>query len=355
MVCRHLNIWIPVLLALIGFTADDLVNAQSDLHPIALDIDFSVHQDASWSADSTRFAFFSTSGLEPSTEDDLEGVDLSLDAWRQVDLNSGELISQARWPLQPLLTPEQISTWQPRDFVYTSPDGVLGLLNHQEDGYFLVANLQTGQIAQTGQIGNLGNYNPGGFVLHWNNAGNALVAQNTTLGGTGEVFHLTIPDPNQLQDIQIVRFGNTPGTADFLVFSQEGDRLYDLSPSGDSVLLSGRDLSSLPEEAPVFDALPTLIVWNPLSDEIQIVNLEDTALPFEVAAAAFSPNDETRLLVVHHRLGLLQHDILTGETQVLAKALASVNAAYFSPDSNWLAVFENGALKFANLVDMTVS
>ncbi len=348
----HLASAVCSFLLFIVLACTPVTSAQNDVDDIVLDRDFSTYHDASWSADSSRFSFISTTGLQPAESDVLKGVNLSLDAWHQYDLTTDKLVSQSTWPLQPSLTQQQIEAWQPNNFVYTSPDGVLGFLNRVTDSQFLVINLHTNQVAETNQTGYLGDYDPQTFATGWNDTGTVLVAQNSSLGGTGIVFVVGVTNPDDFSKNTLLEFGATPATTGFLVFSQEGDRVYDLAPSGEAVLLTGRFISGLPKEAPVYDAPATLLIWDTVRDQVRPVELDDTHYPFDIAAAAFSAGDETKLLVLHRQLGLIEVDTVSGEIHVIRAALTRVNAAYFSPNSHWLAVFEEARLKFINLLEL---
>jgi len=330
-----------------SFVIGNSSSAQNNLYEIIIDHDFSTPQYVSWSADSTRFVFSSTIGIETTLQDDFEGVTFSRDAWWQYNIDTGGLVSQNVWPLQPLLTSTQIIEWKPNDFIYTSPDNSLGFLNQDIDNFFSVVNFQTGEIVKTNVEGYLENYSPDVFSIYWNNLGDILAFQDVSLGGTGFLYYLTIP--NELSNIQTLKFGATPNTSNFALFSKEGDQLYDVSPSGNFVLLSGRNISSL---IPVYQIPPMLIIWDPINDEMRTVILPETFLTFDVLDATFSSIDESKLLIVHRKWGLIQVDILTQEIQLINKDIGNAGAAFFSSNSHWLAVFEGSKLKFINIAQL---
>ena len=77
-----------------------IIIAQNELDTIEIPEDFFAYHDASWSSDSTRFSFFSTTGISRGDDENLRGVNITQDAWWGYDLASGQLSNQNRWTLQ---------------------------------------------------------------------------------------------------------------------------------------------------------------------------------------------------------------------------------------------------------------
>jgi hypothetical protein len=79
---------------------------------------------------------------------------------------------------------------------------------------------------------------------------------------------------------------------------------------------------------------------------------------YGVIAGSFAPSDETKLWLFNE-VGVVQYDILTGETTILdeslnaseATAVTIDNPAIFSPDGRYLAALAQGGLYLVDLTD----
>ncbi|MBZ0307682.1 MAG: hypothetical protein K8I82_16565 [Anaerolineae bacterium] len=322
------------------------VVAQSEFETIEIPQDFFGYRDISWSSDSTRFSFFSMTGISRQEDDVLDGVDITVDAWREYDLTTGQLSSQNRWALQPDLTEAQMNAWQPHGFIYTSPSGNLGLLSRSDDNHIWVVNFQTGQTADMNQRSLIASNEPDILAVRWSSDSQAFVIMNPAFSTTSKIIYGYLPNPEDLHSLEIYPFDTVDGNP-YRVSFMDGDKLLDISSSGEWVLLTAHE--DVPGQA-IYESGTTLMVWNPRDTSRTISWPAGSYGDLAISGAAFSPTDENSILVAHQSRGLLEYNYVTGQERVLTDTIKYYG--YFSPNAHWLGFEANARFYLIDLPDL---
>jgi hypothetical protein len=292
--------------------------------------------EVAWASDSQRFVYARAGAEMPLFSEPL---------WRQYDIQSQELASASFWPLQPTLTAEEITLFRPEGFVYTSPNGQF-LLFAQRDAeqrfVFALANRIQPQVVALHWAA--GYSSPDVTQPQWSDDSLHL-SVSFNYDGEQTTFYADIRNPDDLLTTQVYEFSELVNGVTYTTFDVLEDKLYDLSPDGEHILLVGREF--IPGDP--YAAPSQLIVWSPLSPTpVRFLHQFD---PRQIKAAGFAPGSNTQLLLADEAQGLLYYDLMTGQTTSLLPKLASSPnyLAWFSPNTEWIALFFSEQLRFLNV------
>jgi hypothetical protein len=277
-----------------------------------------------------------------------DGVVLEDGEYFAYDVQSGNLTSSSRWPLQPTLSSEEYQIFAP----YPPVDGALPPPPDSERFRFLSPNRRfmiyeagtepTRRRFATGDRDNLltrtfdvlvgQNHNTSTFFTLWSaDSRSVVIGNNPLLGDFPRYFYVT----DYTDDVQVGTIEEI--MLDALVNGREygGGYVEDISMDGQTLLMSPLDVSSI---APGVRGRVVLASYRPSDASVTIH--ENTSVRQQlITASAFDPDDE-RYIVVLQRDGIQRYNTIANTWQMLNPDVRSRDSgrAIFSPDGRYLAV-----------------
>jgi uncharacterized repeat protein (TIGR01451 family) len=291
-----------------------------------------------WSTDSKKIVF-TVGGTEHN------GIEASNEGWYQYDFDTQLLTQSTLWPLQPVLTMQELEVFRPgsiRSFqapIFLTPDGkyLLFVRDRVGSGGISAWKVWFGNRQALSTINvNTYVYNPYNGTIYFNiiwNTSSTAFTLNGTLGS----------------DSTIVEYGQVPSTGStavnvynerfFIIAGQIWQLFFpafDTANTSHSVLLK-----VLKGDGPAEPTARTqeLAIWKPLNPSTsQLFEGLDGA---KVIGGKFSLVNESYLFLVTEQ-GLIQYNTTNGASVVLN---SQINAnwgdqAYFSPDGRKLVVID---------------
>lgn len=344
-------VWLGLLVLLLVQPGASL--AQSNLDVI-VEGNFSAIDAVAWSLDNSTFVFLNR-GLQPDPVSLVVKADQPI--WKSYNVETGVLSEDLfRYPLQPDLTPDEMVTFAPLDFVLPSPSGNLlaySSLNEAERPVLTFANRITGQVLQTALWIN-GDETffkfMGGLEGYWSAEGDAFFyPQRSPYSEAVGYLQIRI-NPSDMASTQFHEFfSQTVEGKIYITYDSLEDIAFDMSDNGDQVLLLARERSLDGARNPTRNHILFPVIWYPESPES---NRRITAVAgADICNAAFTPDSQgvTFLLrdgrVVVYRL--VTNEIIELPVELPANCrLFSV----FSYDGAWVALRESRSkLRFLNL------
>jgi hypothetical protein len=305
-----------------------------------------------WSYDNQSFVFGSDA-LETNTM----GAPILLDhtVWRTFDVVTATLSAlQPEWPLQPALTAEELTSFQPSGIALSAPNG--NMLAYSRQGLLYFANRATGEIVQTPfETAGDSLFDALGLLRgFWSADSSAFLYSQGSVEFPLETFyHIRVPSGN-LQALVATPFSNVPIEGGlYVTLDTQVDRLFDLSADGNQVLLSARKSSTDPYD-PTSNQIPYLVMWYP---EQNTSNFAIRAISAEsICNAAFAPGDESQIVIILNDGQLLLYDLEVNSVAILSTALP-LDCSYgsiFSYNGAWLALHDAGSksLRFVNIAQL---
>ena len=131
--------------------------------------------------------------------------------------------------------------------------------------------------------------------------------------GAWRVFHIDIPDFNDLLNSTIREFVTLVDGVPYTTTPAIEDGLLDLSTDGQHVLLIARD-STLNETTSFYLKSPKLVIWNPYTDFVSISSPNFTIQQF--LRGSFAPDFDGRLILANQH-GLFIHNHITNQTELI--------------------------------------
>lgn len=343
-------IWFTLLIFIIRIP----VTAQESSDIVVRDR-FGTTAEHQWSSDNGQFTYYNS---ELGTSTRPLSVNADSAGWRSIEVATGSLSEgMYTWPLQPILTQAEQSALNPASYIHQSPDGNILFFPQADviegpiyDIYPLaIANRNTGQVV----IFSLGvdgvPFSPNYFKVTWSDNSHALAFKYLNFSGLVLIWHLAIPDFNDLENHTLQRFdtiiiNDLPySTTAFNAVAIEDD-LLDISADGQQVLLIGRDITN-------YDNPAELIIWNPYTGNAEVVASDFNFTAEGFVRGSFAPDGSERFLLANSR-GLFLYDLSTNQTSLIRNDEDILNANYFfSPDGTWLAVMHSGDIRFVSIRD----
>jgi hypothetical protein len=334
------------------FMLFQIVDAQSTFD-IEVDGDFSHTKAFVWSPDNENFVFINENLVPFSVE---MNPTLPLSAWQQFNLETGILSSGTTiWPLQPILSPIEISIFQPNDFVYVSPNAQLLAFGISTTGRVGIGNRATQQFVQTQIVAR----NPDfiGATALWSADSTTFIYNRGDVETFGpSVYHVWVPNPNDLSSIVTTRFDDVPIQNNTYIMSGEletEDRLFDISEDGSHTLLTAR---KIPDSLFPITNRSELVIWYPQNDSnnkiIESFNVE------QLCNASFGPNNDQQLIILLADGQIMLYDLQVNGIKRLPSPLPAMQECrttaasiqtFFSNNANWLAVVDYLSGKIAFL------
>jgi hypothetical protein len=345
---------IILLIFVLPFIIIVSVQGQSS-YTYTFDIDSNFSTDAFWSTDISHFTFRSFGNLSNITENDVvSGVILTQPLWKVVNIDLGTFDQFNIWPLQSVLSQTQMEIFEPRGFIYSSVSGRLLayphdiLLDDYDLGYPLTIADQLNNTVVETSISVIDDNSPEIFRVYWADNDSALATWRLAYDGSPLIQYLDLE--GGLGNIIEYEFqsalGNMYATVDPVI-----DILYDVSPSGNLVLLTARpiNVTSSIHAAPVH-----LIIWSPRQPQnSKIISLFADRT---ISSASFSPNNVSEILIVSEG-ELLLYNVETVQTQILNSTLIPnpLGWARFSPNGENLAIQAGNQLHIIDILPLLLT
>ena len=342
--------WIILLLSIIVlFTSAEYALSQQDSVGFILLGDFDRTEGFSWSSDSSRLTFYNYE--LGSTETPLT-VNTDSAGWQTINIATHSISSgDDVWSLQPTLTEEQINLFLPREFVYTSPDTNLLIFGREPADNLglrelVIANLTTLQVVSLGITAFSDTFSPDTFDVQWSADSHAAIVAFYDFSGAQRVFHIDISNFDNLENHLVNEFNVQIDGNPYTTTPTLEDKLLDLSVDGQAVLLIARD-STVDEFTTFYDHQPELIIWRPYTGEAEIIET-DIVIQGDFNGS-FAPNSSNTILIASPQ-GLFIHQSVT--SQLLESEHINNAYEYFSPDGEWLAIIESGAIEILSIQNL---
>ncbi len=329
-----LVIFLAVSLILsIGIKAD-LAAQQQDLAPIYSGWFTS---NPSWSSDSTKFAF----GSEGFLSDLMNGTG----QWYVYEVYTRTLSERNRWPLSsiPSITRElfeNLSTEvvEQAQFTYRSPNWRYLVSPGRREiqrpsGNFsatVLVDIQANEVFDLPLEVPAAYPAPRSFQVVWSDDSSAFTLGTAPLLVPDLSFFTYVSgyasaDASEEQTLITRNF--TEFSYDERPFNVQG--VYDLSPTGTQVLFQSVESAS---EYPVF-------IWNAETNSYR--KIADLSAPSYIQTDAMFDEAGTGFYIINDS-GIIHYELETGETTLIRADISSmwVDRAFFSPNGNWLALFD---------------
>jgi hypothetical protein len=304
---------------------------------LTLNLDSTFITEGSWSSDSQTFSYFDPSNLTNTSEGSIIfGVNLSQPLWELFALATQDLSQHNQWPFQPILNSSEEILFKPLDFVYGSQSGRFLAYAHDvpidefAPGHPLALADRERLELKEFSIPVRTNSSPDSFGIIWSDDESALALWYFAPDGTPVFqyidFQAGVIEASVYEFLSIHDIPYSP-------IEQSIERLYDVSPNGDYVLLTARAWTS----GDIHAAPSDLILWSPRAGEYsRIIPSYDGRL---ITGACFSPENPSELIIVSENQILL-YNIETQVTRIINETLLEPPYAWtiFSPNCQWLAI-----------------
>ncbi len=342
---RNLLIMALLWLSLVGILEMPVLSQTSS--DVVVSGNFARTTEYSWSSDSSQLTFYN---YDLGTSRAPLRVNTDSPGWQSIDVATGNLAAGTSiWPLQPALSAAEQNTMMPSQFVYQSPDGNLFAFAQfpPDMGFYTlaVANRNTAQVV-TLDIATSYPSQPGDLTVQWSADSHAVLIAHSRFAGGLRVFHVDMPDFNDLANHTIHEFDTMIDSVSYTTTPAFEDDVLDMSSDGQFVLLIARDSSS-GETTTFYDNPPQLVIWNPYTGYADVV--ESTIVVEQFLKGSFAPGDDGKLLLTNSQ-GVFMHNLVTGQTALIRNDFDAFNARYhFSPNGEWLAVVTGEEIRFLSI------
>ncbi|MBN8593192.1 MAG: hypothetical protein J0M33_15655 [Anaerolineae bacterium] len=287
-----------------------------------------------WSADSTLFTFLDESMIP-------EGVNADRVTWYAFDVQTQSVTTSPKWPLYPSNFGDPFPSDANQDgFTFVSPSGryIVYASDHVSDYWRLsVADLSDMTTQYLNAI--IGNpYSSSDeFNVFWSDSENTVLVSSLT--DTNQPFIQYATGIGSQADIQSSYFFSVEFTDNTLF---DIIRILDISRDGSQFLLLTQLV--LPPTSPQSLGDQYLVTATRGENEFKFPT-EYFIRGNDIRAAAFSPDDESHLLILNAQ-GLIDLNTATDTINVLepASTFGNIGRGWFSPNAEWLVFQGDGGL-----------
>lgn len=330
-------------------SAGNTIVAQDEALDIITDIPSTDVALFEWSPDSTLFTFINT-----TIPNEHFIPILTHPAWQAFDINTQTLQSPSViWTLQPDLGLEDFTGALPDQFIYASQDSTL-FLYHQAGDYLnlptvqnaaniAIANALTGESLSLDIPSRIPFSPQSDADVYWAETNQAIAFSTTSAGADVvsalEIYHVTISSVAPLNAVVHALNAQVEGVS--YTTRNNADRLLDISPDGEQVLVIATPESSVAQPS-------QLLIWRPhapqSSTAITVFDAE------AICQATFTPDSLDRIIVTLSNGRMAAYHTATESVQYLAER--NSNGCFqdlFSPDGRWLATTRNPTIEFQNI------
>ena len=286
--------------------------------------------------------------------------------WITVDLNTFALSVSSSFPLHQNVTDDERQQFDLSPLAIESPNGQLLIYTRIQDGFqnplmrtqLIIANRLTGEMFETGIFDNIELDDPSSRPLRflWSDESNAVAIEQISFSGVPVVYHVAIPDPQNLQTAVTTSFGE-PVNGVLYVTLQDSSSLIDIHPDGSRVIvranISEVGVSRNEEEKVILE-------WVPLNpDQSEVVDQLDIFL-----GVSYAPHTDNEFVYwkLQGPVAFLQDgafyrfDRSTNTEHLLWQSPVPIVVRSISPDGRWsIIIDENERPYLVNLYALLIN